>query len=287
MSIIFEKLTHIYDVTMPTSQVALHEVDLTIKEGTFTAVIGETGSGKTTLVQHINALLIPSSGIVKVDDFIITNNKKENKNLKALRKKVGVVFQFPEYQLFEETILKDIIFGPKNFGMNEEEAIEKAKEVIKLVGLDESYLEKNPFNLSGGQKRRIAIAGILAADPDILVLDEPTAGLDPKGAKEMMDLFETLNKKYNKTIIMVTHDMEHVFQYCNQVVVMKNGLVDLACSTNTFFKNIDYLKKMSIKLPFIIETKELLKKNGIYINKQTTSLKSLVKQIQEEVDNHG
>ncbi len=286
MPIIFEKLTHIYDVQMTTSQVALHEVDLTIKDNSFTAVIGETGSGKSTLVQHINALLLPTEGLVKVDEFTVTNNKKKNKNLKALRKKVGVVFQFPEYQLFEETILKDIIFGPKNFGMNEAQAVEKAKEVIKMVGLDESFLERNPFNLSGGQKRRVAIAGILAADPDVLVLDEPTAGLDPQGAKEMMLLFKTLHSKHNKTIIMVTHDMEHVFNYSKHVIVMKDGRVDKTCTTATFFKDINYLQQMSIKLPFIVEVKRLLKEQGIVIEKQTTSLKSLIKQIKEEVNTH-
>ncbi len=287
MSIIFERLTHIYDASLTTSQVALHEVDLEVMDGTFSAIIGETGSGKTTLVQHINALLIPNEGCVKVDEFVVTKKKKENKNLKMLRKKVGVVFQFPEYQLFEETILKDIIFGPKNFGMNEADAIEKAKEVIQLVGLDESYLEKNPFNLSGGQKRRIAIAGILAADPDILVLDEPTAGLDPQGAKEMMTLFTTLNKDHNKTIIMVTHDMEHVFHYCDHVVFMKDGKVDKNCSTKQFFEDIEYLKSMDVKLPFIIETKELLRKKGIVIEEYVETIEELVNRIQNEVKKHG
>lgn len=287
MPITFKQLTHIYNANSPFPYAALHEIDLDIKEGVFTAVIGETGSGKSTLVQHLNALLLPTSGSVEIDEFNVTSDKKKNKNLKQLRKKVGLVFQFPEYQLFEETILKDVCFGPKNFGMSEEDAIKRAKEVLNIVGLDESYLERSPFDLSGGQKRRVAIAGILAADPDILVLDEPTAGLDPQGAYEMMQLFQTLNKKHKKTIIMVTHDMEHVMNYCKEVIVLKNGRVEKKCTTATFFKNTKLMDTLNITPPAIIRVKRLLEERGMIIEGNVTSMKTLVKAIQNGVNNHG
>lgn len=287
MPITFKKLTHIYNANSPFPYAALHEIDLDIKEGVFTAVIGETGSGKSTLVQHLNALLLPTSGSVEIDEFSVTPDKKQNKNLKQLRKKVGLVFQFPEYQLFEETILKDVCFGPKNFGLSEEEAITRAKEVLNIVGLDESYLERSPFELSGGQKRRVAIAGILAADPDVLVLDEPTAGLDPQGAYEMMQLFQTLNKKLNKTIIMVTHDMEHVMNYCQNVIVLKDGRIEKKCTTATFFKNDKLMDTLNITPPAVIRVKRALADKGIPIEGNITSMKTLVKAIKNEVENNG
>lgn len=287
MPITFKQLTHIYNANSPFPYAALHEIDLDIKEGVFTAVIGETGSGKSTLVQHLNALLLPTSGSVEIDEFSVTPDKKKNKNLKKLRKKVGLVFQFPEYQLFEETILKDVCFGPKNFGVSEEDAIKRAKEVLNIVGLDESYLERSPFDLSGGQKRRVAIAGILAADPDILVLDEPTAGLDPQGAYEMMQLFQTLNKKHKKTIIMVTHDMEHVMNYCKEVIVLKDGRIEKKCTTATFFKNTKLMDALNITPPAVIRVKRLLEEKGMTLEGNITSMKTLVKAIQNEVINHG
>lgn len=287
MPITFKQLTHIYNANSPFPYAALHEIDLDIKEGVFTAVIGETGSGKSTLVQHLNALLLPTSGSVEIDEFSVTPDKKKNKNLKQLRKKVGLVFQFPEYQLFEETILKDVCFGPKNFGLSEEEAIKRAKEVLNIVGLDESYLERSPFDLSGGQKRRVAIAGILAADPDVLVLDEPTAGLDPQGAYEMMQLFQTLNKEHKKTIIMVTHDMEHVMNYCKEVIVLKDGRVEKKCTTATFFKNTKLMDTLNITPPAVIRVKRLLEEKGMTIEGNVTSMKTLVKAIQNGVNNHG
>lgn len=287
MSIAFKQLTHIYNVDSPFPYTALTNVDLEIEKGTFCAIIGETGSGKTTLVQHLNALLLPTSGEVEVDEFRVCANKNENKNLKQLRKKVGLVFQFPEYQLFEETIAKDVCFGPLNFGMSVEEAFAKCKEVLRIVGLDETYLERNPFELSGGQKRRVAIAGILAADPDVLVLDEPTAGLDPQGAKEMMSLFKMLNEKYGKTIIMVTHDMEHVLEYCKEVIVMKKGMVERRCNVNDFFSDLDFLAKFNITPPAIIRTRMLLQEKGFMMDGDILSVDALVKRIKEEVMKHG
>lgn len=287
MSIAFKQLTHIYNVDSPFPYTALTNVDLEIEKGTFCAIIGETGSGKTTLVQHLNALLLPTSGEVEVDEFRVCANKNENKNLKQLRKKVGLVFQFPEYQLFEETIAKDVCFGPLNFGMSVEEAFAKCKELLRIVGLDETYLERNPFELSGGQKRRVAIAGILAADPDVLVLDEPTAGLDPQGAKEMMSLFKMLNEKYGKTIIMVTHDMEHVLEYCKEVIVMKKGMVERRCNVNNFFSDLVFLAKFNITPPAIIRTRMLLQEKGFMMDGDILSVDALVKRIKEEVKKHG
>ena len=194
MPIEVRKLSHIYNEDTTLQMAALNEISTSIQDGEMLALIGETGSGKSTFVQHLNALLLPTSGELQIDDRIIRANEKATQ-LKSLRKKVGLVFQFPEYQLFEETILKDIAFGPKNFGVSEEEANQLAAKYIQVVGLDLSYLEKSPFECSGGEKRRIAIAGILAMDPDILVFDEPTAGLDPKGAKDMMELFRELNQQ--------------------------------------------------------------------------------------------
>ena len=245
MPIKFEKVSHVYSDGTPFRYVALEDVDLEFREGAFTAVIGQTGSGKSTLVQHLNALLKPSSGTVYIDEWEIKAGT-EPKGLKALRKKVGLVFQFPEYQLFEETVLKDVSFGPKNFGATQAEAEEKASNALKMVGLEKKYEDRSPLELSGGQKRRVAIAGILAMDPDILVLDEPTAGLDPQGAVDMMRLFRDLNKIHGTTIIMVTHDMEQVFGYCDEVVVMENAKPRIHTTVQEFFKDSSLCEEMKI-----------------------------------------
>lgn len=277
MSITFKEVEHIYAQDTPFAYHALKGVNLNIQKGSMTALIGHTGSGKSTLIQHINALLLPTSGEVNVEDILITATDKPS-SLKPLRKKAGLVFQFPEYQLFEETILKDIIFGPKNFGVSEEEAISIAKKVIKLVGLDESYLERSPFDLSGGQKRRIAIAGILAMDPDILILDEPTAGLDPQGAKEMLQLFKKVNQE-GKTVILVSHDMNQVLEYCDDVVVMNHGQVERYVSVEELFKETDYLTSLSIDLPIITSFILELNKNGFHIDPSIKDIDVLIQEI--------
>ncbi len=277
MSITFKEVEHIYAQDTPFAYHALKGVNLNIQKGSMTALIGHTGSGKSTLIQHINALLLPTSGEVNVEDILITATDKPS-SLKPLRKKAGLVFQFPEYQLFEETILKDIIFGPKNFGVSEEEAISIAKKVIKLVGLDESYLERSPFDLSGGQKRRIAIAGILAMDPDILILDEPTAGLDPQGAKEMLQLFKKVNQE-GKTVILVSHDMNQVLEYCDDVVVMNHGQVERHVSVEELFKETEYLTSLSIDLPIITSFILELNKNGFYIDPSIKDIDVLIQEI--------
>lgn len=277
MSIEFKKVNYIYGENTPFSYIALKDVSLKIPQGSFTALIGHTGSGKSTLIQHINALLLPSNGEVDIDEFVIRAGEKPEV-LKLLRKKAGLVFQFPEYQLFEETIEKDIIFGPTNFGMSEEEAKERAVKVLKLVGLDESYLERSPFELSGGQKRRVAIAGILAMEPDILVLDEPTAGLDPQGAKEMLELFKKFQES-GKTVIMVSHDMNHVLQYCDHVVVMNHGEVERYCDVDELFSERDYLESMSIDLPVITDFIQELNMGGFHINPSIKDIDELVNAI--------
>ena len=260
----FKELSYVYAPDMPYKTTALDRVDLDIAEGKITAIIGKTGSGKSTLVQHLNALLLPTSGTLEIEGYTIKAGEKTSK-LKELRRKVGLVFQFSEYQLFEETIIKDVAFGPKNFGVSEEEALERAKKALELVGLDPSYYQRSPLDISGGQKRRVAIAGILAIEPEIIVLDEPTAGLDPKGAKEMIGLFAMLNKKMHKTIIIVTHDNEIVYDFADDVVLLDGGKVVCKMKAHDFFAERELLESHDIYRPRIVYLKELLKDKGIMI----------------------
>lgn len=285
MSIIFEKLGHEYNKDTVFSYTALKDVNLNIKEGIITAIIGETGSGKSTLVQHLNALLLPTEGKLHIKGRVIESSQKP-KQLKSLRKEVGLVFQFPEYQLFEKTVEEDVCFGPLNFQQSKEEAKQKAIEALRLVGIDESFLQKSPFELSGGQKRRIAIAGILAMDPDILVLDEPTAGLDPQGAKDMMCLFERLNKEFHKTILIVTHDMEHVLSYCDEVVVVKDGSIYQHCECNQFFQDTQILDTLRINPPAVIQLRTMLNEKGFHIPLHVTDMDQIAQIIAKEVKNH-
>ncbi|NLC97355.1 MAG: energy-coupling factor transporter ATPase [Erysipelotrichaceae bacterium] len=280
MPILFKEVSHIYSEGTPFRYSALTGINLNIKEGKITAIIGATGSGKSTLVQHLNALLLPTSGSVTVFDRVITSDEKP-KNLKSLRKDIGLVFQFPEYQLFEETVLKDVEFGPKNFNIENSE--EKAKQALKMVDIDASLFERSPLELSGGQKRRVAIAGILAMDPKVIVLDEPTAGLDPSGSKSMMKLFLDLNKKYNKTIIIVTHDMEQVLNYCDEVVVMSEGKIKYESEVKTFFKDSSLCKSLGILPPNVIRLKDELIEKGYKIDDDVMDIKSLVKIISRQV----
>lgn len=282
MAITFKSLSYIYDEGMPYAHHALKDIDLNIEEGKITAIIGKTGSGKSTLVEHLNALLVPSSGSLEIEDTIILPGKK-NKGLKALRKKVGLVFQFSEYQLFEETILKDVAFGPKNYGASEQEAIAKAKLALKMVGIDESYYETSPFDLSGGQKRRIAIAGILALEPKIIVLDEPTAGLDPKGSQEMIDLFVKLNKKAGITVILVTHDNEIVYNYADNTVLMADGEVKYSGNTLELFNDKEKVKKFNILEPKILSVKNALNDKGFKIPSNVRTIEELAKYLSKEL----
>ena len=281
MAITFKSLSYIYDEGMPYAHHALKDINLNIEEGKITAIIGKTGSGKSTLVEHLNALLVPSSGSLEIEDTIILPGK--NKGLKALRKKVGLVFQFSEYQLFEETILKDVAFGPKNYGASEQEAIAKAKLALKMVGIDESYYETSPFDLSGGQKRRIAIAGILALEPKIIVLDEPTAGLDPKGSQEMIDLFVKLNKKAGITVILVTHDNEIVYNYADNTVLMADGEVKYSGNTLELFNDKEKVKEFNILEPKILSVKNALNDKGFKVPSNVRTIDELAKYLSKEL----
>ena len=285
MAITFENVSHVYSQSTPYESKALDNVSVSIEEGKITAIIGQTGSGKSTLVQHLNALLLPTSGEIHILDRTIKAGEKP-KQLKSLRQHVGLVFQFPEYQLFEETVEKDIAFGPKNFGASEEEAIQKAKRALKMVGLPDKLLTESPLEISGGQKRRVAIAGILAMDPEILVLDEPTAGLDPKGTKLMMDLFYELNKKYNKTIIIVTHDMEQVYQYCDNVIVLKDGKIVENTDKETFFKDSSRCKELQILPPEFLQFKDALIEKGFTVSEDCNDIDTLVDEIVKQVKGH-
>lgn len=282
MAITFKSLSYIYDEGMPYAHHALKDINLNIEQGKITAIIGKTGSGKSTLVEHLNALLVPSSGSLEIEDTIILPGKK-NKGLKALRKKVGLVFQFSEYQLFEETILKDVAFGPKNYGTSEQEAIAKAKLALKMVGIDESYYETSPFDLSGGQKRRIAIAGILALEPKIIVLDEPTAGLDPKGSQEMIDLFVKLNKKAGITVILVTHDNEIVYNYADNTVLMADGEVKYSGNTLELFNDKEKVKEFNILEPKILNVKNALNDKGFKVPSNVRTIDELAKYLSKEL----
>lgn len=285
MPITFRKLSHIYNEGTPFAYAALKDIDLDIPEGKVTAIIGETGSGKSTLVQHLNALLLPTSGELEVCGKLIRAGEKP-KNLKELRKNVGLVFQFPEYQLFEETIEKDIAFGPKNFGADEESAAQTVRKVLPLVGLGEEYLSRSPFELSGGQKRRVAIAGILAMDPGVLVLDEPTAGLDPQGAREMMELFVRMNEEFHKTVLLVTHDMEHVLKYCDHVIVIRNGAICRDQDVKDFFRDTAVLDELRITPPAVIRLREALNARGFHLSDELLSLPELAAAAASEVKRH-
>ncbi|MDY4848975.1 MAG: energy-coupling factor transporter ATPase [Bacilli bacterium] len=263
MSIKINNLFYTYFPKTVNQVEALKDISLEIKEGSFNAFIGHTGSGKSTLMQNLNALLIPTSGEVIVDDYKITPNKKKNKNIKQLRKHLGIVFQFPEYQLFEETVEKDVAFGVKNFGADEKTALEKAHEALKAVGLDEKYFLRSPFELSGGEKRRVAIAGILAIDPDILVLDEPTAGLDYVGEVEVMNLVNKMHQE-GKTIILVTHDMDLVYRYVENVFVLSHGQLVYSGDPHSLFMTLD--ESYGLEVPLLFKTARELKEKGYDID---------------------
>ncbi|WP_348921686.1 energy-coupling factor ABC transporter ATP-binding protein [Enterococcus rotai] len=263
MDIRFEQVDFTYQPNTPFEQRALFDLNLTIEDGSYTAIVGHTGSGKSTLLQHLNALVKPTKGTVTIGDRVIVP-ETNNKNLKPIRKKVGIVFQFPEAQLFEETVAKDIAFGPKNFGVSEADATRLAAEMLDLVGLDASYLERSPFELSGGQMRRVAIAGVLAMEPEVLVLDEPTAGLDPQGRKEMMAMFQRLHEERGMTIILVTHLMDDVANYADHVIVLEKGKIVKSGTPQDVFQDIDWLKEKQLGVPTAASFAEKLMTKGVF-----------------------
>lgn len=283
MSIKIENLTHVYMAKTPFEKVALDNVTIEINNGDFTALIGHTGSGKSTLIQHMNGLLKPTKGKIIVDGVDITASGVK---LSDIRKKVGLVFQYAEYQLFEETIEKDIAFGPKNLGLGEDEITERVKKAMNLVGLDyEIYKNKSPFELSGGQKRRVAIAGVVAMEPRVLILDEPTAGLDPKGRDEILAQIAKLHKAYNMTIILVSHSMEDVAKVANRIIVMDNGQCILDGKPQNIFKEISTLESVGLGVPQVTYLIRELNKRGFHIPDDVFTLEQAKREILKVLGN--
>ncbi|WP_066366420.1 energy-coupling factor ABC transporter ATP-binding protein [Neobacillus fumarioli] len=275
MDISLSHVEYRYQAKTPFERIAIQDVSIDIPSGTYMALIGHTGSGKSTVLQHLNALLQPTKGIVKIGDREIKSRQK-NKSLKPVRQKVGIVFQFPEHQLFEETVEKDIIFGPMNFGVSEEEARKRARLALKHVGLGEEILTKSPFDLSGGQMRRVAIAGVLAMEPEVIVLDEPTAGLDPRGRKEIMDMFYSLHKERGLSTILVTHSMEDAARYADQIVIMQQGMVIKKGTPEEIFSDPIDLMKMGLDVPEVVRFQLMLEeKIGTHLGQIYLSIEEL------------
>lgn len=275
MPINFEKVSFIYQPDTPFAFQGLNDVSFHIEDGSFTAIIGHTGSGKSTLIQHLNALLRQTKGVVTINDFVVMPETKE-KQLKSLRQQVGVVFQFPEAQLFEETLVKDVMFGPLNFGVSVEESRQRAEEALRTVGIDDSLFERSPFDLSGGQMRRVAIAGILAMQPNVLVLDEPTAGLDPKGRLDMMNLFKRLHQEQGLTIVLVTHHMNDVLQYADKVLVMHKGELVKSGTPLDIFSNRQWLVEHEIGLPDSMDFAYRLRQKGVFVPEHAVNVSDMV-----------
>ena len=281
MKLKFNHVDFYYGDKAPNLFQALNDIDCEIKENSFTCIVGHTGCGKSTLIQQLNGLLIPSKGSVFAGDFVVSNNKKERtKKLKPLRQKVGIVFQFSEYQLFENTVEEDVAFGPTNFGVKKEDALKLAHENLLKVGLNESFFKKSPFDLSGGERRRVAIAGIMAMQPEVIVLDEPTVGLDPRGVKEMMTLFKALHEQ-GTTIIVVTHDMNLVYGYATDVIVMDHGKIVYQGAPNELFnQSVDVY---SLETPLITKLIQELEKKGYKFElSKITSMDDVVEAIAKQ-----
>ncbi|CAK21968.1 energy-coupling factor ABC transporter ATP-binding protein [Listeria welshimeri] len=276
MEIKLEQLGYCYQKNSPFEKRALLDVNVSFDSGSYSAIIGHTGSGKSTLLQHLNALLMPTEGKITVGEREIVAGVKQKK-LRDLRKKVGIVFQFPEAQLFEETVEKDICFGPMNFGVSEEDAKLRAKKVIYEVGLTEEILSRSPFELSGGQMRRVAIAGVLAMDPEVLVLDEPTAGLDPHGREEIMEMFYNLHKEKGLTTVLVTHSMEDAARYAEKIVLMKAGTVLQIGSPREIFAKPDALVDLGLSVPDVVRFQGLFeRKFNVKLTKTCLTIAELI-----------
>lgn len=257
MDIQFEQVSYTYQENSPFAHRALDNINLNIKHGEFIAVIGHTGSGKSTLLQHINGLLLPTDGQVKIGNFTLSKENKRQ-DLKKLRERAGIVFQYPEHQLFEETVKQDISFGPTNFRVSSDEIEKRVKEVMKMVQLPQHLLEKSPFELSGGQMRRVAIAGVLAMYPEVLILDEPTAGLDPRGQRDIMQMFYKLHQEKQLTTVLVTHQMDHALQYADRLVVLADGKIYIEGSPEEIFSKRKQLMDVHLDLPEILQVIEAL-----------------------------
>ena len=276
MSIKIENLSYTYAPGSAYEIHALKNLNLEIEEGQFVGIIGHTGSGKSTLIQHLNGLLKPSSGAVFYDGKDINDSDFSKKKL---RSKVGLVFQYPEYQLFETTVLKDAAYGPQNQGFSENEALEKAKEALIRVKLPEKYWEMSPFELSGGQKRRAAIAGVIAMNPKVLILDEPTAGLDPKGRDELFDLIRELHENMKMTVLLVSHSMEDVANYVERIIVLNHGSLMLDGTPAEVFSHVEELEQVSLAVPQVTYLMKDLKKAGMDVNTSVTTIEEAKKEI--------
>ena len=272
MQISLKDVSYTYNYKTPYAREVLKDINLNVEEGSYTVIIGKTGSGKSTLIEHINGLLLPTQGEVLVNNVLITNpkSKKEKrelaKKLKVLRQDVAVLFQFSEQQLFETSVLKDIIFAPLNYGISEERAIFKAKELIKLVGLDESYLDKSPFELSGGEMRKVALCGVLALEPKVLILDEPTVALDYKSREEIMTMVKKLKDELNMTIVLISHNMNYVLEYADKVFVLKNGKINFDGTVEELFADEKLLKENSLEQPELLKFYNKLQENNIKLD---------------------
>ena len=272
MQISLKNVSYTYNYKTPYAREVLKDINLNVEEGSYTVIIGKTGSGKSTLIEHINGLLLPTHGEVLVNNVLITNpkSKKEKrelaKKLKVLRQDVAVLFQFSEQQLFETSVLKDIIFAPLNYGISAERAISKAKELIKLVGLDESYLDKSPFELSGGEMRKVALCGVLALEPKVLILDEPTVALDYKSREEIMTMVKKLKDELNMTIVLISHNMNYVLEYAAKVFVLKNGKINFEGTVEELFADEKLLKENSLEQPELLKFYNNLQENNIKLD---------------------
>lgn len=285
MSIKIENLSHIYMPKTPFEKIALNNLNCEIKDGEFIALIGHTGSGKSTFIQHLNGLLRPTSGKIIVDGVDISDKKVK---LSDIRKKVGLVFQYPEYQLFEESIEKDIEYGPRNLGISEEEISERVRKSMAMVGLDyETYKDKSPFDLSGGQKRRVAIAGVIAMEPKTLILDEPTAGLDPKGREDILAQIRILHKEYGMTIIMVSHSMEDVAKIADRVIVMNGGEIVLDGEIAEVFKEVEILENIGLAVPQVTYLVKELRKKGFDISEEIFTISQAKEALLNIIRNNG
>lgn len=283
MSIKVEHLTHIYDKGMPSESVALDDVSFTAEDGQFIGIIGHTGSGKSTLLQHLNGLLKPDEGTVTVGNVDITQS---GISMVEIRKRIGLVFQYPEYQLFEETVAKDVAFGPKNLGLSETEIEERVKEAIELVGLDyETVKDRSPFELSGGQKRRVAIAGVVAMRPEVLILDEPTAGLDPKAHKDVLNMVEEVHRRTGNITIFVSHNMADIARLSDKILVIHNGKLVTKGSPKEVFSQKETLRSVGLDLPPVTEFTEGLRERGINLSATILDVDEAAAQIAEYLKN--
>jgi energy-coupling factor transport system ATP-binding protein len=284
MRIKLQDVEYRYQMNTPFERLAIHDVNLEINPGSYVAIIGHTGSGKSTLLQHLNALIKPTKGSVTIGERTIESGRKE-KQLRPIRKKVGIVFQFPEHQLFEETVEKDICFGPINFGVPEDQAKIQARKALKLVGLSDEMLDRSPFDLSGGQMRRVAIAGVLAMEPEVIVLDEPTAGLDPRGRKEIMDMFYQLHKEQGITTVLVTHSMEDAATYADEIVIMHQGTVFQKGTPFEIFSQPEQLIELGLDVPDTVRFQlKLQKEMGIRFDHPCLNLDDLAGEIKRVME---